>query len=68
MSQYAFPITIMIGERPKVSFFAVPVCKGNRVGVSTKNCCANLAPLRLCWYFTDNDTGLVTSYIVQRNM
>src|SRR5215467_482148 len=34
----------------------------------TKNGCANLTPLRLCWYFTDNDAGLVTSYIVQRNM
>src|SRR5262249_40050656 len=34
----------------------------------TKNGCANLAPLRFCGYFTDNDTGLVTSCIVQRNM
>src|SRR4029077_17507436 len=34
----------------------------------TKNGCANLAPLRFCRYFTDNDSGLVTSYIVQPNM
>ena len=37
-------------------------------GCPTKNCCANLTPLRFCRYFTDNDSGLVTSYIVQRNM
>src|SRR5882724_7853387 len=37
-------------------------------GSPTKNGCANLAPLWFCRYFTDNDTGLVTSYIVQRNM
>src|SRR5246127_938727 len=37
-------------------------------GSPTKNCCANLTPLRFCRYFTDNDSGLVTSYIVQRNM
>src|SRR5262249_61717808 len=29
-------------------------------GSPTKNGCANLAPLRFCRYFTDNDTGLVT--------
>src|SRR6516165_4834732 len=33
-------------------------------GSPTKNGCANLAPLRLCRYFTDNDTGLVTSCIM----
>ena len=37
-------------------------------GSPTKNSCANLAPLRFCWYFTDNDAGLVTSYIVQRDV
>src|SRR5262245_38975774 len=37
-------------------------------GSPTKNGCANFAPLRFCRYFTDNDSGLVTSYIVQRNM
>src|SRR5262249_17814291 len=37
-------------------------------GSPTKNGCANLTPLRLCRYFTDNDAGLVSSYIVQRNM
>src|SRR5678816_4038402 len=29
-------------------------------GSPTKNCCANLTPLRFCRYFTDNDSGLVT--------
>jgi hypothetical protein len=37
-------------------------------GSPTKNGCANLTPLRFCRYFTDNDAGLVTSCIVQRNM
>ena len=37
-------------------------------GSPTKNGSANLTPLRLCRYLTDNDAGLVTSYIVQRNM
>src|SRR5215471_12811439 len=37
-------------------------------GSPTKNACANLTPLRLCRYFTDNDAWLVTSYIVQRKM
>ena len=35
-------------------------------GSPTKNGCANLTPLRFCRYFTDNDSWLVTSYIVQR--
>src|SRR5262245_57966369 len=37
-------------------------------GSPTKNGRANITPLRLCWYFTDNNTGLIPSYIVQRNM
>src|SRR5215831_14828709 len=37
-------------------------------GSPTKNGCANLTPLRFCRHFTDNNAGLVTSYIVQRNM
>jgi hypothetical protein len=37
-------------------------------GSPTKNGCANLTPLRFCRHFADNDSGLVTSYIVQRNM
>src|SRR6187399_2213254 len=37
-------------------------------GSPTKNGCANLTPLRFCRYFTDNDAGLVASYIVQSNM
>jgi len=37
--------------------------KRKACGSPTKNGCANLAPLRLCWYFTDNDSGLVTSYL-----
>src|SRR6516165_2732756 len=35
-------------------------------GSPTKNGCANLTPLRLCWYFTDNDTGEVERYAVAR--
>src|SRR5262249_7393776 len=42
--------------------------KRKSCGSPTKNGCANLTPLRLCRYFTDNDAGLVTSCIVQRNM
>ena len=37
-------------------------------GSPTKNGCANLTPLRFCRYLTDNDAGLVTSYIVQRDV
>ena len=37
-------------------------------GSPTKNCCANLTPMRFCRHFTDNDAGLVTSCIVERNM
>jgi len=37
-------------------------------GSPIKKGCANLAPLRFCRYFTDNDSGLVTSYIVQRDV
>src|SRR6516165_4921663 len=37
-------------------------------GSPTKNRCANLTPLRLCRYFTDNDAGLITGCIMQRNM
>src|SRR5262245_44547632 len=36
-------------------------------GSPTKIGCVNLTPLRFSRYFTDNDAGLVTSYIVQRN-
>src|SRR4029453_9851450 len=42
--------------------------KRKACGSPTKNGCANLTPLRLCRYFTDNDAGLVTSYILQRNI
>ena len=34
----------------------------------TKNCCANLTPLRLCRYFNHNHAGFVASYIVQRDV
>src|SRR5215468_8582104 len=37
--------------------------KRKSCGSPTKNGCANLTPLRLCRYFTDNDAGLVTSCI-----
>ena len=34
----------------------------------TKNSCANLTPLRLCRYFTDNDSRVGFSGICQRNV
>ena len=37
-------------------------------GSPTKNGCANLTPLRLCWYFNHNHAGFVASYIVQRDV
>jgi hypothetical protein len=68
MSQNALPMTLTMGS------IAANIQRSSCLNVQRKarpcpieNRLTNLAPLRLCWYFNDNDPRFVTGRICKRN-
>ena len=68
MSQNALPITVTIRGFVQSEFSCRTNVQREMSPGPTENNCANLTPLRLCWYFTDDNSRLVARHICGRNV